>query len=188
MPDHSIIGTVGTAGQDPDGFRYPWIESVCDDSGVGTKRIARGQTLGAVLETDRTLTPGDRVTFTCRGGDPYGRELRWWVHPFGCDRQQSVRGDAVELTWVVQPASVGRKVYVGIGMAADSRYHREGALFDQGYDGWIVFYYRVNPAPGATSPHHRAGGGDDRPYGWAEWEDSWQRFISRSIGWYRDNP
>ena len=49
MPDHSIIGSVGTAGQDPDGFRYPWIESVCDDAGVGTKQIARGRTLGAVL-------------------------------------------------------------------------------------------------------------------------------------------
>ena len=22
--------------------------------------------------------------------------------------------------------------------------------------------------------------------GWAEWEDSWQRFVTRSIGWYRD--
>lgn len=184
MPDQSIIGSVGTAGQDPDGFRYPWIESVSDDTGIGTKKISRGQTLGAVLETDRTLTPGDRVTFTCTGGDPYGRELRWWVHPFGCERQRSVHGDKVDLLWIVQPASVGRKVYVGIGMAADGRYHREGALYDQGYDGWIVFYYRVLPAvsnaPSTPIP------GADRPYGWVEWEDAWQRFVSRSIGWYRD--
>jgi hypothetical protein len=186
MSDQSMIGSIGTAGQDPDGFRYPWIEMVTDDSGKGTSRISRGRTLGAVVDTDRTLHPGDLVTFRCRGGDPYGRSLRWWIHPSGGDKLAAVKGDSVELSWMVDPVSVGRKVYVGIGMAADSRYHREGALYDQGYDGWIVFYYRVVPStvavdhPSATAPVHR-------PYGWDEWEESWQRFVSRSIGWYRES-
>ncbi len=185
MPDPSIMGTIGTAGQDPDGFRYPWIEAVTDDSGKGTARISRDRTLGAVVDTDRTLHPGDRVTFRCRGGDPYGRKLRWWVHPSGGARLPSVTGDTAELSWVVEPVSVGRKVYVGIGMAADSRYHREGALYDQGYDGWVVFYYRVIPST-VDADHPSATGSVHRPYGWDEWEESWQRFISRSIGLYRE--
>lgn len=186
MPDQRISGSTGTAGQDPDGFRYPWIEFVTDDSGLGTTQISKGRTLGAVVETDRTLHPGDKVTFRCHGGDPYGRVLRWWVHPSGSDRLPDVSGDEVELSWVVDPVSVGRKVYVGIGMAVDSRYHREGALYDQGYDGWIVFYYRVLPSV-MTADHPSAAPSVHRPYGWDDWEESWQRFVSRSIGWYRES-
>jgi len=32
-------------------------------------------------------------------------------------------------------------------MAADSRYHRHGGPDEEGYDGWVVFYYRVQPIP-----------------------------------------
>lgn len=65
----------------------------------------------------------------------------------GFGRQLEVRGDRVELTWVVQSGSVGDRAYVGVGMAADSRYHRHGGPDEEGYDGWVVFYYRVQPIP-----------------------------------------
>ena len=84
--------------------------------------------------------------------------LRWWLHPQGCGRQLEVRGDRVELTWVVQSGSVGHRAYgvwhpqpagtdVGVGMAADSRYHRHRGPDEEVYDGWVVFYYRVQPIP-----------------------------------------
>lgn len=39
--------------------------------------------------------------------------------PQGYDRQLEVRGERVELTWIVQPGSVGDRVYAAVGMAAD---------------------------------------------------------------------
>jgi hypothetical protein len=142
----TMIEMTRASDRDPDGFRYGWIRSVVDDHGVATDRVARGRLLRAKVETGRTLHPGDRVVFRCEGGDPYGRELRWWLHPSGDDRQPQVRGERVELTWIVPTSAVGQRVYVGIGMATDSRHHREGGPAEQGYDGWIVFYYRVLPA------------------------------------------
>jgi len=146
MSQPNIIEQIAVADRDPDGFRYGWIRSVTDDSGAATDRAPRDRLLRTTVTTGRTLEPGDRVVFHCEGSDPYGRELRWWLHPFGGDRQPQVRGDRVELTWIVGPGSVGDRVYVGIGMAADSHYHREGGPREQGYDGWVVFYYRVRPA------------------------------------------
>jgi len=137
---------------DPAGFGYAGIVSVVDDQGARTKRTRRSQRLGTIVQTGRTLYPGDRVIFRCSGSDVYGRELYWWLHPHGGNRQREVRGDRVELSWTVQPESVGDRVYAGIGMAAESRYHRHGGPDEQGYDGWVVFYYRVRPAH-ATARH-----------------------------------
>ena len=96
------------------------------------------------------MHPGDRVVISCHADDPHGRELRWWLHPFNRPRGGQVRGSTVELAWHVHPASVGDRVYLGIGMAAQSRYHRYGGRDEQGYDGWLVCYY---PSP-PTRPVH----------------------------------
>lgn len=139
---------------DPAGFHYAAIRSVADDHDAATVPSRQGQPLGTTVDTCRTLYPGDRVVFRCRGNDSHGRELRWWLHPQGGGRQLEVRGERVELTWIVQPGSVGDRVYAGVGMAADSRYHRHGGPDEEGYDGWVVFYYRVHPIPrtlGATA-------------------------------------
>jgi len=132
---------------DPAGFGYAAIGSVADDHGAATVPSGQGQPLGTTVDTRRTLYPGDRVVFRCRGNDSHGRDLRWWLHPQGGGRQLEVRGERVDLTWIVQPGSVGDRVYAGVGMAADSRYHRHGGPDEEGYDGWVVFYYRVQPIP-----------------------------------------
>jgi hypothetical protein len=139
---------------DPAGFGYAGIRSVTDGQGAATDPSGRSQPLGTTVDTSRTLFPGDKVIFRCWGNDSHGRELRWWLHPQGGSRQLEVRGEQVELTWVVQPRSVGERVYAGVGMAADSRYHRHGGPDEEGYDGWVVFYYRVQPTAG-----RRAGAG-----------------------------
>jgi hypothetical protein len=145
MPVLHLKDNRTTTPRDPLGFRYPWVHRVLDDTGIGTPVTGR-QAMGVTVDTGRLLIPGDRVVFHCEGSDPHGRELRWWVHPYGVDPTPVVRGDRVDLTWIVEPVSNGPRVYVGIGMAADSRHHRQGGLNDQGYDGWVVFYYRVAPA------------------------------------------
>ena len=112
------------------------------------------------------MHPGDRVVISCHADDPHGRELRWWLHPFNRPRGGQVRGSTVELAWHVHPASVGDRVYLGIGMAAQSRYHRYGGRDEQGYDGWLVCYYRVaaDPAgaPGPAIPEQRQANRQER--------------------------
>ena len=150
MPVLKFIHPVATHDRDPEGHRYPWIQSVEDDAGARTPSTGR-QPLGIALDTGRLVVPGDRVVFRCSGFDPEGRELRWWVHPFASVPAPQIRGDRVDLTWVVEPVSAGPKVYVAIGMAAQSRHHRQGGLHSQGYDGWVVFYFEVAPATGLSS-------------------------------------
>jgi len=187
VTEPSIIKQAGTSERDPAGFRYAWIHSVADDQGIRTERTLRGRSMGATVNTGRTVHPGDRVVFRCQGGDPHGRELRWWLHPFGTDPQPQVRGDRVELTWIVQPHSVGHRVYVGVGMAADSRYHRQGGPHEQGYDGWIVFYYRVVPATTRGHADHSpwAGAFPAIP---ARGQDAARPRIIRAIGRCHDQP
>ena len=142
-----ILAEIPHTDLDPAGFGYAGIQSVTDDQGAATDPSGRSQPLGTGVDTCRTLYPGDRVVLHCWGNDSHGRELRWWLHPQGSGRLLEVRGDRVELTWIVQPRSVGDRVYAGVGMAADSRYHRHGGPGEEGYDGWVVFYYRVQPLP-----------------------------------------
>ena len=162
---------------DPAGFGYAAIRSVADDQGAATVPSGQGQPLGTTVDTRRTLYPGDQVVFRCRGNDSHGRELRWWLHPQGGGRQLEVVGERVELTWIVQPGSVGDRVYAGVGMAADSRYHRHGGPDEEGYDGWVVFYYRVQPIP--RTP--RAAAGEAHPTGPVLGELSSTVHVSRMV-------
>jgi hypothetical protein len=41
--------------------------------------------------------------------------------------------------------SIGERAYLGIGMAADAEYHREGGIDDQGWDGWVHYLFTVRP-------------------------------------------
>lgn len=165
MPVLNSVDEIATNEKDPAGHRYPWIQSIEDESGARTPPTGR-QPLGLAIETGRLVAPGDRVTFRCAGIDPHARELCWWVHPFGVEPAPRVRGDQLELTWVVEPVSSGPRVYVGIGMAAESHHHRQGGLDGQGYDGWVLFYYRVAHATlpsGAPTAFERTALATDRP-------------------------
>lgn len=158
LATEQILAPIPQTDLDPAGFGYAGIQSVTDDQGATTEPNRRGQQLGTTVHTCRTLYPGDRVVFQCWGNDSHGRELRWWLHPHGSGRQHEVRGDRVDLTWIVQPRSVGDRVYAGVGMAADSRYHRHGGPNEEGYDGWVVFYYSVQRP---SSAPRAAGRGTD---------------------------
>ena len=141
---------VGVQRVAPDGWSFPRIVSVRGGQGCAA---GKDLVMGATVHTGRTVHPGDRIVISCHADDPHGRELRWWLHPFNRPRGGQVCGSTVELTWHVPPASVGERVYLGIGMAAQSRYHRDGGRDEQGYDGWPVCYYRVAADPaGARGP------------------------------------
>jgi len=85
------------------------------------------------------------VSFRCRASDRRGRDLHWWLHQYE-GFQSPVIGDDVVLSWDADTAAIGESAYVGIGMAADSHHHRQGGRDEQGYDGWVVLFYRVPPA------------------------------------------
>ena len=108
---------------------------------------------GVTVRTGRTVHPGDRVVFTCDGQDPLGGELLWWLHPFNRPRGHPIIGETVRLVWQVDEASIGERAYLGIGMAGLSISHRAGGPSTAGYDGWLVFYYRVHP-PGSPPAMH----------------------------------
>ena len=98
----------------------------------------------AAVHTGRSVRPGERIVFTCTGHDPHGRQLLWWLHPVNRPRSQPVFGQTVQLTWQVDPVAAGQRAYAGIGMVGDSLRHRGRG--DDGYDGWLLFYYRVTAA------------------------------------------
>ena len=157
----------------PDGWSFPQIVSIRGGSGAGWA-ADKDLVMGASVNTGSTVHPGDRIVLSCRADDPHGRELRWWVHPFNRPRGGEVCGSTVELTWLVHSASVGERVYLGIGMAAQSHYHRDGGRDEQGYDGWLVCYYRVAADPagvrGHAIPEQRQH--DGREGSWTERSDT----------------
>ena len=71
----------------------------------------------------------------------------------GCTPATGPVGEAVQLVWQVDEASIGERAYLGIGMAGLSISHRAGGPSTAGYDGWLVFYYRVHP-PGSPPAMH----------------------------------
>ncbi len=124
---------------------FATITHVQDDAGISPTKSGQGYALGTSVETNRDLHVGDVVRFACQGADPRGRDLRWWLHPHGYEPTSRTVGNQVDLQWTVEPQSVGQRVYLGIGMAADSEYHREGGLGDNGWDGWVRYLFTVNP-------------------------------------------
>jgi len=63
-----------------------------------------------------------------------------------------VFGATAQLTWNVDRHAVGDRAFAGIGMVGDSLRHRGRG--DDGFDGWVLFYYRVT---GGTSGADQPG-------------------------------
>ena len=97
----------------PDGWSFPRIVLVRGGQGWAA---GKDLVMGATVDTGRTVHPGDRIVISCHADDPHGRELRWWPRPFNRPLGGQVCGSTVELTWHVHPASVGERLYLGIGM------------------------------------------------------------------------
>jgi hypothetical protein len=123
---------------------FPTITRVQDDTGASPTNSGHGYPSGASSVAARVLHVGDVVRFSCQATDPRGRELGWWLHPYGYDPTPRTIGSEVELQWTVGPQSIGHHVYVGIGMAANAEYHREGGHGEQGRDGWVRYLYTVS--------------------------------------------
>ena len=90
------------------------------------------------MSTGRTVRPGERVSLRCKAFDRHGRDLHWWLHQYDGSRHSPVVGDDVVLTWDVDAAAIGESVYVGIGMAADTHYHRQGGRMSRAMTGLRV--------------------------------------------------
>jgi hypothetical protein len=54
----------------------------------------------------------------------------------GCTPATGPVGEAVQLVWQVDEASIGERAHLGIGMAGLSISHRAGPPATAGYDGW----------------------------------------------------
>lgn len=124
---------------------FPTITHVQDDTGVSPTKSGHGYPLGTSVDVGRVVAVGDVVTFACQGTDPRGRKLGWWLHPYGYDATARTVGSHVDLEWTVGAESVGECVYLGIGMAADAEYHREGGVGGKGWDGWVRYQFTVTP-------------------------------------------
>jgi hypothetical protein len=154
-----ILAEIPQTDLDPAGFVYADTRSVTDDQGAATDPSNRGQPLGTTVDTSRTLYVGDRVVLRCWGNDSHGRG----GSAGGCIPRAVAGNSRCVATGSNSPGSCSRgrsgiaptafgtrnpqEQTSGVGMAADSRYHRHRGPDEEGYDGWVVFYYRVQPIP-----------------------------------------
>lgn len=136
--------TIFMSSQDPLGEVFARIDSVTDSLGnvIDTFPQDPAET-GAHLRTGAVLHPGDTVTFRCRGTDPQGRQLEWWMITAraSSSRQQ---GRDVTITWHVTDGDVAAWNNVGIYMRSVGEYHRVNA--GDGFDYAATFAYTVLPS------------------------------------------
>ncbi|MEV6417357.1 hypothetical protein [Kribbella sp. NPDC051718] len=138
--------TIYMSTRDPLDNYYPRIESVVDSFG-NISPDSSG--LSSSLETGLTLNMGDLVTFMCRGIDPQGRELEWWLDNWYTNNLlDEARGDDVRLSWTVSENEVGPRAMVRISMKASGAKY----LRDFTRDGSRLFGYRVLPPDMPTPP------------------------------------
>ncbi len=136
--------TIHLSEQSPVGEHFPRVESVTDSFGL---TVADPVDAVAVAEGSVQLTPGDTVRFVCRGTDPHGRELSWYLRTQGERRSDVLLGSEVELEWFVREDDIAERRQVEVCMRADSTHHRIGFHAD---DAYIVFPYRVLPTAPAS--------------------------------------
>lgn len=131
--------TIFRSRQGPDQQFYPVIDSILDSYGNAAD-LEPDRAIGST-DTGLRLSVGDSVTFTCRGWDPQGRQLRWRLlgNPAGRALAEAT-GDEVRLTWLVRETDVAERVGPTIALVSDGKFHRHGAV-DQRH----MFMYAVNP-------------------------------------------
>lgn len=116
--------TVYMSKQDAEGHYYPRIESAVASFGNSLSTTWAATRPGDVF-TELTLRPGQVVLFRCRGTDPQGRPLEWWLQQHAGVVQSRAEGPDVTLTWAVGDDEVGRSIYACVRMQAKgAKYHR----------------------------------------------------------------
>ncbi|MFI6986501.1 hypothetical protein ACIBSV_49245 [Embleya sp. NPDC050154] len=141
--------TIYMSSQDPAGNYFARIETVTDGFG----HVVEFHPIGPfALSTNLVLRPGDTVTYQCRGTDPQGRTMRWWLETDRkSGRGEPVYGNDVELTWTVADHHISSFTDVYVVMATDASYHR----FSR-HDGIAHFVYCVLPRE-TQQPQAQAG-------------------------------
>lgn len=120
---------------DPLGDIYPRIEAVRDQFGTSWEPGQARSVDGAVA-----LRQGDAVRFQCRGTDPQGRQLSWWVGSWS-DRDKAKSGDEVELeVHLTEDEDVSERTFLTINMVSSGKHHRRSSYGDH-----VTFSYRVDP-------------------------------------------
>ncbi|MGA5143266.1 hypothetical protein [Streptomyces azureus] len=88
--------------QDPTGDYFARIDSVTDSLGNCIDSFPPDpMEHGVSLRTGAVLHPGDTITFRCRGTDPQGRDLTWWVLPARDTDNPHYTGRDLDIFWRV---------------------------------------------------------------------------------------
>jgi HEPN superfamily Swt1-like protein len=137
--------TIYMSSQDPTGDYFARIDSVTDSLGNCIANFPQDpMEHGVSLRTGAVLHSGDVVTFRCRGTDPQGRELAWWVLPTREADNPRNTGRDLEIAWHVSSLDVAARVDIHIYMESTGPHHRVntgGGTFDH----CATFIYTVLP-------------------------------------------
>lgn len=126
--------TIYMSSQDSAGDYFARIDSVTDSFGNCIDGFPKDPTGARVMRwTGLVLRPGDTVTFRCRGTDPQGRELAWWIQIQGHTEFSRCSGRDAELTWHVTADDVAARVLAAIYMASTGPFHRAKGYPDFDY-------------------------------------------------------
>ncbi|GGV27996.1 hypothetical protein GCM10010260_80490 [Streptomyces filipinensis] len=136
--------TIYMSSQDPVGDFFARIDSVTDSFGNCIDNFPQDpMEHGTLLRTGLVLHPGDTVAFRCRGTDPQGRELTWWMLPNHETELSRHTGCHVELTWHVSDFDVAARTDIHIYMESSGPHHRVNG--SASFDHCASFVYTVLP-------------------------------------------
>ncbi|MCS3443385.1 hypothetical protein [Microbacterium phyllosphaerae] len=137
--------TIYMSSQAPSGEIFARVEEIVDNFGNRLDGARTLTTSNPTVKCDQILHPGDVVTWRCRGWDPQGRPLKWYVRNSPSDDYEirEVEGNDVEVSWTVTDANISSQSHALVTMKADSSYHR----WSEGFDGMGLFYYQIHPKP-----------------------------------------
>ncbi|MFD3442539.1 Swt1 family HEPN domain-containing protein [Streptomyces sp. NPDC058685] len=142
--------TIYMSSQDPTGDYFARIDSVTDSLGNCIDSfLPDPMEHGVSLRTGAVLHPGETITFRCRGTDPQGRDLTWWVLPTREEDNPSYTGRDLDIVWRVSSDDISARRDVHIYMKSSGPYHRvdtEAA----GFDYCATFIYTVVPRKNST--------------------------------------
>ncbi|GHB28950.1 hypothetical protein GCM10010306_021730 [Streptomyces umbrinus] len=138
--------TIYMSSQDPTGDYFSRIDSVTDSLGNCIDSFPPDpMEHGVSLRTGAVLHPGDTITFRCRGTDPQGRDLTWWVLPTRDTDNPRYTGRDLDIAWRVSSTDVAARRDVHIYMKSSGPYHRVNTGTDDGFDYCATFIYTVLP-------------------------------------------
>ncbi|MFB7220263.1 Swt1 family HEPN domain-containing protein [Streptomyces sp. NPDC056227] len=137
--------TIYMSSQDPTGDYFARIDNVTDSLGNCIDSFPPDpMEHGVSLRTGAVVHPGDTITFRCRGTDPQGRDLTWWVLPTRDTDNPRYTGRDLDIAWRVSSTDISARRDVHIYMKSSGPYHRVNTE-SSGFDYCVTFIYTVLP-------------------------------------------